>query len=120
MLSGERIVLRSNVLFDCGHSFNPAVDVGQVEGTFSAVVMQRSMRVIASQPALWPAQKQIDVLSGECIPCAAMCCSSSCTASTQLPTLVSWKVSDPDDIYLEFRVMVLSSLSMVCSDNLGD
>ena len=32
VLSGERIVLHSDALFDCGHSFNPAVDVGQVEG----------------------------------------------------------------------------------------
>ena len=32
VLSGERIILQSDVLFDCGHSFNPAVDVGQVEG----------------------------------------------------------------------------------------
>ena len=29
-LTGERIVLQTDILFDCGQSFNPAVDIGQV------------------------------------------------------------------------------------------
>lgn len=34
MLTGELEVLRSDILFDCGVSLNPAVDLGQVEGAF--------------------------------------------------------------------------------------
>ena len=30
VLTGEKLILRSDILFDCGNSFNPAVDVGQV------------------------------------------------------------------------------------------
>ena len=30
MLTGDRIIHRCDILFDCGHSFNPAVDMGQV------------------------------------------------------------------------------------------
>ena len=29
MLTGEKIVLAADILFDCGHSLNPAVDIGQ-------------------------------------------------------------------------------------------
>lgn len=34
VLTGELEVLRSDILFDCGVSLNPAVDLGQVEGAF--------------------------------------------------------------------------------------
>ena len=30
VLTGEKLIVRSDILFDCGRSFNPAVDVGQV------------------------------------------------------------------------------------------
>ena len=29
-LTGEKLVLRSDIHFDCGRSLNPAVDMGQV------------------------------------------------------------------------------------------
>ena len=30
VLTGEKMVLAADILFDCGHSLNPAVDIGQV------------------------------------------------------------------------------------------
>eukprot|EP00200_Dunaliella_tertiolecta_P008210 CAMPEP_0202368174 /NCGR_PEP_ID=MMETSP1127-20130417/342_1 /ASSEMBLY_ACC=CAM_ASM_000462 /TAXON_ID=3047 /ORGANISM="Dunaliella tertiolecta, Strain CCMP1320" /LENGTH=1499 /DNA_ID=CAMNT_0048963543 /DNA_START=12 /DNA_END=4511 /DNA_ORIENTATION=+ len=33
-LTGERRVISSDILFDCGRSINPAVDLGQIEGAF--------------------------------------------------------------------------------------
>lgn len=30
VLTGEKTVLRTDINFDCGHSLNPAVDMGQV------------------------------------------------------------------------------------------
>ncbi|CAH1231902.1 XDH [Branchiostoma lanceolatum] len=34
VLTGEREIIRSDILFDCGESVNPDLDVGQVEGAF--------------------------------------------------------------------------------------
>eukprot|EP00026_Physarum_polycephalum_P010731 Phypoly_transcript_10908.p1 GENE.Phypoly_transcript_10908~~Phypoly_transcript_10908.p1 ORF type:complete len:380 (+),score=54.01 Phypoly_transcript_10908:141-1142(+) len=34
VLTGETQIVRSDILFDCGVSLNPAVDIGQVEGAF--------------------------------------------------------------------------------------
>ncbi|XP_019627736.1 PREDICTED: xanthine dehydrogenase/oxidase-like [Branchiostoma belcheri] len=34
VLTGEREIRRSDILFDCGESVNPALDIGQVEGAF--------------------------------------------------------------------------------------
>jgi xanthine dehydrogenase large subunit len=31
VLTGEKAVLRTDILFDCGHSLNPAADIGQVD-----------------------------------------------------------------------------------------
>ena len=33
-LSGDHIVLRSDVVMDIGRSLNPAIDIGQIEGAF--------------------------------------------------------------------------------------
>ena len=43
VLTGERWIVRSDVLFDVGRSMNPGVDVGQIEGAFVMVcdVVQR-------------------------------------------------------------------------------
>lgn len=30
LLTGETTILRSDILYDCGQSLNPAVDLGQV------------------------------------------------------------------------------------------
>ncbi|CAN1251655.1 Indole-3-acetaldehyde oxidase [Linum perenne] len=34
LLTGETTILRSDILYDCGRSLNPAVDLGQIEGAF--------------------------------------------------------------------------------------
>ncbi|XP_052146306.1 probable aldehyde oxidase 2 [Oryza glaberrima] len=34
VLTGETTILRSDLVYDCGQSLNPAVDLGQVEGAF--------------------------------------------------------------------------------------
>ncbi|XP_010685491.1 abscisic-aldehyde oxidase isoform X2 [Beta vulgaris subsp. vulgaris] len=34
ILTGETVILRSDVIYDCGQSLNPAVDLGQIEGAF--------------------------------------------------------------------------------------
>ena len=32
VLSGEMHILASEIVYDCGQSLNPAVDIGQIEG----------------------------------------------------------------------------------------
>lgn len=34
VLTGEKVVLCADILYDCGHSLNPAADIGQVNFTF--------------------------------------------------------------------------------------
>ncbi|CAI0397415.1 unnamed protein product [Linum tenue] len=34
LLTGETTILRSDLVYDCGQSLNPAVDMGQIEGAF--------------------------------------------------------------------------------------
>ncbi|XP_002515837.2 abscisic-aldehyde oxidase isoform X1 [Ricinus communis] len=34
LLTGETTILRSDLIYDCGQSLNPAVDLGQIEGAF--------------------------------------------------------------------------------------
>lgn len=37
ILTGETVILRSDVIYDCGQSLNPAVDLGQVN--FSSILI---------------------------------------------------------------------------------
>ncbi|KAF3650791.1 hypothetical protein FXO38_15604 [Capsicum annuum] len=34
ILTGETTILQSDIIYDCGQSLNPAVDMGQIEGAF--------------------------------------------------------------------------------------
>ncbi|PHT68943.1 Indole-3-acetaldehyde oxidase [Capsicum annuum] len=34
VLTGETTILRSDIIYDCGQSLNPALDLGQIEGSF--------------------------------------------------------------------------------------
>ncbi|VVA97498.1 unnamed protein product [Arabis nemorensis] len=34
ILTGERTIMRTDIIYDCGKSLNPAVDLGQIEGAF--------------------------------------------------------------------------------------
>ncbi|CAN0858158.1 Indole-3-acetaldehyde oxidase [Linum grandiflorum] len=34
LLTGETTILRSDLIYDCGQSLNPAIDMGQIEGAF--------------------------------------------------------------------------------------
>ncbi|XP_057782091.1 indole-3-acetaldehyde oxidase-like [Salvia miltiorrhiza] len=34
VLTGEKSILRTDIIYDCGQSLNPAVDLGQIEGSF--------------------------------------------------------------------------------------
>ncbi|XP_074267058.1 abscisic-aldehyde oxidase [Silene latifolia] len=34
LLTGETSILRTDIIYDCGQSLNPAVDLGQIEGSF--------------------------------------------------------------------------------------
>lgn len=34
VLTGETTILRTDIIYDCGKSLNPAVDLGQIEGAF--------------------------------------------------------------------------------------
>ncbi|RVW66449.1 Abscisic-aldehyde oxidase [Vitis vinifera] len=34
ILTGETTILQSDIIYDCGQSLNPAVDLGQIEGAF--------------------------------------------------------------------------------------
>lgn len=37
VLTGEKVVLCADILYDCGHSLNPAADIGQVNLTFCEI-----------------------------------------------------------------------------------
>ncbi|MCI41236.1 abscisic-aldehyde oxidase-like, partial [Trifolium medium] len=34
LLTGETRFLQTDIIYDCGQSLNPAVDLGQIEGAF--------------------------------------------------------------------------------------
>lgn len=38
VLTGEKLVLRTDIHFDCGRSLNPAVDMGQVKTPLTMMV----------------------------------------------------------------------------------
>ncbi len=44
LLTGERSVLRTDILYDCGRSLNPAIDIGQVRAVCSMHVYRSGMR----------------------------------------------------------------------------
>jgi xanthine dehydrogenase molybdopterin-binding subunit B/xanthine dehydrogenase iron-sulfur cluster and FAD-binding subunit A len=50
VLTGEVQVLRADVVYDCGKSLNPAVDVGQVEGSFV-----QAMGFVLTEEQVWSA-----------------------------------------------------------------
>ena len=64
VLTGEKIVRRTDILFDCGHSLNPGIDIGQVrlEGLSLLIFQKADSQVAAArgaaaaQPSAWPAQ----------------------------------------------------------------
>ncbi|MBW8832572.1 MAG: molybdopterin-dependent oxidoreductase [Burkholderiales bacterium] len=51
VLTGETTILRSDVVYDAGHSLNPAVDVGQVEGGFVQGLGYVTSEELTYQPA---------------------------------------------------------------------
>lgn len=51
VLTGETTILRSDVVYDAGHSLNPAVDVGQVEGGFVQGLGYVTSEALTYQPA---------------------------------------------------------------------
>jgi xanthine dehydrogenase/oxidase len=81
VLTGEHVVLRSDVVMDLGQSMNPAIDVGQVEGAFV-------------QGIGWCTTEQIVVFSG------------SGSQFTKGPG--TYKVPGPGDVPFDFRVRLLS------------
>ncbi|NBQ87609.1 MAG: xanthine dehydrogenase molybdopterin binding subunit, partial [Betaproteobacteria bacterium] len=53
-LSGESRVLRVDILHDAGHSINPAIDIGQIEGGFV-----QGMGWLTSEELVWDAQGRL-------------------------------------------------------------
>lgn len=47
VLTGQGQVLSSVILFDCGESINPAVDIGQIEGGFIQVRIIFAVRPVS-------------------------------------------------------------------------
>ncbi len=54
MLTGESRVLKVDILHDVGHSINPAIDIGQIEGGFI-----QGMGWLTSEELVWDAQGRL-------------------------------------------------------------
>ncbi len=53
-LTGEAVLLRADLLHDAGHSINPAIDLGQIEGGFI-----QGMGWLTSEELVWNAQGRL-------------------------------------------------------------
>ena len=50
VLTGETVILQSDIVYDCGKSQNPAVDIGQIEGAFMQGVGYVMYEEVVHQP----------------------------------------------------------------------
>ncbi|BDA48926.1 probable indole-3-acetaldehyde oxidase [Coccomyxa sp. Obi] len=71
VLSGERRVLRADLLHDAGQSISPAVDMGQVEGAFVfglGMMLQESVTYTADGQPTYDSTWDYKIPSAACIP----------------------------------------------------
>jgi hypothetical protein len=75
VLTGERRVLRSSIMYDCGYPLNPGIDLGQVSTAFFVVVLL----LVLWQLLCCIAAMQCDCIAGlvhrvRCTPSYCRCC----------------------------------------------
>ena len=80
-LTGEHRVLRADLLHDCGHSLNPAIDMGQIEGGFI-----QGVGWLTSEELWWNAAGELQ---------------------THAPS--TYKIPTSSDLPVDFRVRMLES-----------